>query len=50
MQEQPLATGKVTVYKQNGDAKQLGGKVALYVNEFFCPSYFARDGLAKLFA
>ena len=50
VQEQPLATGKVTVYKQNGDAKQLGGEIARYVNEFFCPSYFARDGLAKLFA
>jgi hypothetical protein len=50
VQEQPLATGKVTVYKQNGDAKQLGGEIARYVNEFFCPSYFARDGLGKLFA
>ena len=40
----------MTVYKQNGDAKRLGGAIARYVNEFFCPSYFARDGLGKLFA
>lgn len=50
VQEQPLATGNVTVYKQNGAIKRLGGQTARDVNEFFCPSYFARDGFAKLFA
>ena len=49
VQEQPLATGKVTVHKQNGDAKRLGGEVAQGVNELFCPSYFARDKIDKLF-
>ena len=48
-QEQPLATGKVTVHKQNGDAKRLGGEIAQDVNELFCPSYFARDKIDKLF-
>jgi hypothetical protein len=48
-QEPPLATGKVTVHKQNGDAKRLGGEVAQGVNELFCPSYFARDKIDKLF-
>ena len=50
VQEEPLATGKVEVKKQNGAIKRLGGQTARDVNEFFCPSYFARDGLAKLFA
>ena len=49
-QEQPLATDKVTVHKQNGAAKRLGGEIAQDVNGLFCPSYFARDGLGKLFA
>ena len=49
MQEQPLATGKVTVKKQNGDIKHIGGEIARDVNEFFCPSYFARDKIDKLF-
>ena len=47
MQEEPLATGKVEVKKQNGAIKRLGGQTARDVNEFFCPSYVARDGLAK---
>ena len=50
VQEEPLATGKVEVKKQNGAIKRLGGQTARDVNEFFCPSYFARDCLAKLFA
>ena len=49
VQEQPLATGKVEVYKQNGAAKRLGGEIAQDVNELFCPSYFARDKIDKLF-
>ena len=49
VQEQPLATGKVTVHKQNGDIKHIGGEIARDVNEFFCPSYFARDKIDKLF-
>ena len=49
VQEQPLATGKVTVQKQNGDIKHIGGEIARDVNEFFCPSYFARDKIDKLF-
>lgn len=49
MREAPLETGKVTVPKQNGDAKRLGGEVAKDVNELFCPSYFARDKIIKLF-
>ena len=43
------AAGKVTVQKQNGDIKHIGGEIARDVNEFFCPSYFARDKIDKLF-
>ena len=49
IQEQPLATGKVSVRKQNGDEKQLGGNIAEQVNDLYCPSYFARDKFDKLF-
>jgi hypothetical protein len=49
VREAPLETGKVTVQKQNGDAKRLGGEVAKDVNELYCPSYFARDKIIKLF-
>ncbi len=48
--EAPLGTGKVTVQKHGGQEKRLGGEIAKDVNEQFCPSYFARDGIDKLFA
>ena len=47
--EQPLATDKVSVRKQNGDEKQLGGEIAMRVNDLFCPSYFAREKIDKYF-
>ena len=49
VQEEPLATGKVEVKKQNGAIKRLGGQTARDVNGFFCPSYFARDKIDKIF-
>ena len=47
VQEAPHATGKVSVIKDNGQQKLLGGEIASDVNEVFCPSYFARDGIDK---
>ena len=49
VQEAPLATGKVSVIKDNGQQKLLGGEIAKDVNEAFCSSYFARDGISKQF-
>ena len=49
VQEQPLGAGNVSVRKQNGDEKQLGGDIAREVNDLYCPSYFARDKFDKLF-
>ena len=49
VQEQPIATGKVSVRKQNGDEKLLGGDIARDVNKLFCPSYFARDKIDRYF-
>ena len=49
VQELPLATGKVSVHKLNGDEKQLGGDTAKRVNSLYCPSYFAREKIDKLF-
>ncbi len=48
--EAPLGTGKVTVQKNDGREKRIGGEIATDVNEQLCPSYFARDGIDKLFA
>ena len=39
----------MSVRKQNGDEKQLGGDIAREVNDLYCPSYFARDKFDKLF-
>jgi hypothetical protein len=49
VQEEPLATGKVNVRKQNGQKKRIGGEIAQDVHKLFCPSYFARDKIDKLF-
>ena len=49
VRETPLQTGKVTVQKRNGQEKRIGGNLAKFTNELYCPSYFARDGLSKLF-
>ena len=49
VQEAPHATGKVSVIKDNGQQKLLGGEIASDVNEVFCPSYFARDHISKQF-
>ena len=49
VQEAPLTTGKVSVIKDNGQQKLLGGEIAKDVNEAFCPSYFARDHISKQF-
>ena len=49
VQEQPLATDTVSVRKLNGDEKQLGGDTAKQVNDLYCPSYFAREKIDKLF-
>ena len=48
--ERPLGTGDITVRKQNGGTKRLGGTIALNIHILSCPSYFARDCLDKLFA
>ena len=48
--EAPRQTGKITVHKHGGQEKRLGGEIAKDVNEQLCPSYFARDGIDKLFA
>ena len=48
-EEEPLATGKIPVEKQNGQVKNLGGMTASKANQAFCPSYYARDGFDKLF-
>ncbi len=48
--EVPRATGTIQVQRGRGDVKNIGGKIAKESNEVFCPSYFARDGLDKIFA
>jgi hypothetical protein len=50
LDEAPLATGKITVKKFDGRERRLGGDVAKDAHDLCCPSYFARDGIAKLFA
>jgi len=49
VQETPIETGKISVIRQNGNEKHLGGEIANDVNELFCPSYFARDNIGKHF-
>ena len=48
--ETPLSTSKISVQKQNGQSKNLGGEIASDANKVFCPSYFARDKIDKLFS
>ena len=48
--EQPLGTGDITVRKQDGGTKRLGGTIALNIHILSCPSYFARDLFDRLFA
>jgi len=49
VQERPLANGKVSVRKLSGAEKQLGSDVSKEVNKLYCPSYFAREKIDKLF-
>ena len=49
VQEEPRRTGPLTVTKQNGQEKRIGGEIAKFANNLSCPSYFARDGLSKIF-
>jgi len=49
VQETPRESGKVSVPRQNGGEKRLGGDIAHNVHEVFCPSYFARDRVSKVF-
>ena len=49
VQETPRERGKVAVQRQNGGEKRLGGEIAHDVHEVFCPSYFARDRVSKVF-
>ena len=48
--EQPLGTGDITVRKQDGGTKRIGGTIAQNINILRCPSYFARDLFDRLFA
>ena len=50
LDEQPFQTGDITVRKQNGRTKRIGGQVAMNVHLLDCPSYFARDYFDKIFA
>ena len=45
-----LQTGDISVKKQNGAVKKLGGQIARDANEFLCTSIFVRDGLDKIFS
>ena len=45
-----LRTGDISVKKQNGAVKKLGGRIANDANEFLCTSIFVRDGLDKIFS
>ena len=49
VQEEPVQTGEVPIQKWNGKVKNVGGDIANYVHLLTCPSYFARDELAKFF-
>ena len=48
--ERPLQTGDISVRKQNGRVKRIGGQVAMNVHLLDCPSYFTRDYFDKIFA
>ena len=50
VREEPLRTDKITVKKKNGQEKHLGGDIAKFVNNLYCPSYFGRDGISQLFS
>ena len=45
-----LQTGDISVKKQNGAVKKLGGQIARDANSFLCTSIFVRDGLDKIFS
>ena len=45
-----LRTGDISVKKQNGAVKKLGGRIANDANEFLCTSIYVRDGLDKIFS
>ncbi len=45
-----LQTGDISVKRQNGGVKKLGGQIAKDVNAFLCTSIFVRDGLDKIFS
>jgi hypothetical protein len=49
-EETARGTGRIQVQRGRGDVKNLGGQTAKTVHEVFCPSYFARDGIDKIFA
>ena len=42
--------GDISVRKQNGRTKRIGGQVAMNVHLLDCPSYFTRDYFDKIFA
>ncbi len=49
VQEEPVQTGEVPIQKWNGKVKNVGGDIANYAHLLTCPSYFARDELARFF-
>ena len=49
VQEVPVQTGKVPIQKWDGKVKNVGGDIQNYVHLLTCPSYFARDELARFF-
>ena len=48
--EPPLASGKVPVFKANGDQKFIGDEISRKVNDLFCPSFFTREYIDKRLA
>ena len=48
--DETLPTGDISVKKQNGAVKKLGGQIAHDANRFLCTSIFVRDGLNKIFS
>ena len=49
VQEVPVQKGKVPIQKWDGKVKNVGGGIQKFVPDLTCPSYFARDELAKFF-
>ena len=49
VQEVPVQTGKLPIQKWDGTVKNVGGDIERAVSLITCPSYFARDEVARFF-